>query len=121
MAEPKLCKECGQPVKPGRHKENEYDHAQGCSLDRSKMAEPKSFPALQKILDWDGFVGKAEVLEVVVQGRGELEKARELLAAATYASERRCSCHSSSEKDWHGPRCDIPKLRAAIAACRERS
>ena len=26
----KLCKECGQPIKVGRHKLHEYEHAQGC-------------------------------------------------------------------------------------------
>ncbi len=26
----KLCDQCGQPVKPGRHKAGEYEHAQGC-------------------------------------------------------------------------------------------
>lgn len=35
----KLCVKCGQPIKPGRHKPNEYDHARGCPNDRSKKAE----------------------------------------------------------------------------------
>jgi hypothetical protein len=25
-----LCTQCGQPMKPGRHKPGEYEHAQGC-------------------------------------------------------------------------------------------
>jgi hypothetical protein len=37
----KLCKDCGCPIKPGRHKPNEYDHAQGCPSDRSKKARTK--------------------------------------------------------------------------------
>lgn len=32
-----LCKECGQPTKPGRHKPGEYEHAQGCP----KAPKPK--------------------------------------------------------------------------------
>ena len=26
----KVCDKCGQPIKPGRHKPGEYEHAQGC-------------------------------------------------------------------------------------------
>jgi hypothetical protein len=41
MGEPlyKFCSGCGCPIKPGRHKANEYDHAQGCPRDRSKKAK----------------------------------------------------------------------------------
>ena len=39
----RLCEECGQPTKPGRHQPGEYDHAQGCP-----NAPPK---ALQQIAD----------------------------------------------------------------------
>jgi hypothetical protein len=35
----KLCAECGQPIKPGRHKTDEYRHASGCQSDRSKYRE----------------------------------------------------------------------------------
>ena len=35
----RLCEKCGQPIKPGRHKLNEYDHAQGCPNDRSKKGK----------------------------------------------------------------------------------
>lgn len=46
MGEPlyKLCDGCGCPIKPGRHKPNEYDHAQGCPRDRSKKATGKRRP-----------------------------------------------------------------------------
>lgn len=30
------CKGCGQPICPGRHKKNEYEHASGCPRDRAK-------------------------------------------------------------------------------------
>jgi hypothetical protein len=35
---PKLCRYCGQPMKPKGVKKlpNEYDHAQGCPYDRRK-------------------------------------------------------------------------------------
>jgi len=44
----KLCEKCGQPIKPGRHKADEYRHAQGCPNDRSKYRklppfEPENF------------------------------------------------------------------------------
>jgi len=33
------CAECGQPVKPGRHKPGEYEHAQGCPNAPRKRGE----------------------------------------------------------------------------------
>jgi hypothetical protein len=30
------CRDCGQPICLGRHKKNEYRHAEGCPRDRSK-------------------------------------------------------------------------------------
>jgi hypothetical protein len=41
MGEPlyKFCDACGQPIKPGRHKKNEYDHAKGCPKDKSGKAK----------------------------------------------------------------------------------
>jgi len=38
MRKARKCPECGQPIKPGRHKANEYEHAMGCPRDRSKRA-----------------------------------------------------------------------------------
>jgi hypothetical protein len=40
--------------------------------------------------------------------------APELLEACKYAVGRNCGCHSSTDKDWHGQHCEIPRLRAAI-------
>jgi hypothetical protein len=36
MKKLKLCPNCAQPIKPGRHKDGEYRHSQGCGRDRSK-------------------------------------------------------------------------------------
>ena len=33
----RLCEECGQPTKAGRHKPGEYDHAQGCPTRRRRL------------------------------------------------------------------------------------
>lgn len=33
------CLDCGQPISPGRHRKDEYQHASGCPRDRSKLAE----------------------------------------------------------------------------------
>lgn len=34
-----LCTGCGQPIKPGKHKRDEYSHAQGCPKDRSRKKQ----------------------------------------------------------------------------------
>lgn len=31
-----LCKSCGQPIKAGRHKPNEYEHAEGCPVKEAR-------------------------------------------------------------------------------------
>lgn len=38
---PRLCKHCGQPMRPAhkRHKVGEYEHAQGCPYQRSKATQ----------------------------------------------------------------------------------
>jgi hypothetical protein len=36
-----VCSECEQPIKPGRHKPGEYEHASGCPKDRSNNVRRK--------------------------------------------------------------------------------
>jgi hypothetical protein len=53
----RLCKECGQPIKPGRHKPGEYEHAQGCpARERIDPAQPIPQAALPTIQEMCGLV-----------------------------------------------------------------
>lgn len=41
MKRARKCPDCDQPIKPGRHKSNEYAHASGCPRDRTKLPEKR--------------------------------------------------------------------------------
>jgi hypothetical protein len=81
------------------------------------MAEPKSFPALAKLLDVCAHEDRPlsyreDYFSLIVKARAELEKARELLRTSENHKEHlEVGANDVTQQEWE----------EAIAACRERS
>jgi hypothetical protein len=44
------CPECGQPISPGRHRPGEYEHAQGCPRNKSKVPSKLRIEPVRSII-----------------------------------------------------------------------
>lgn len=49
------------------------------------------------------------------QARAELAAVREVYDAAKRVLDKGCMCHSTEDANWHGSRCTIPAIKAAIS------